>query len=156
MINDQDKIAASFKKLLLFSGLFNIIFAFPLAVPFAFQEYLDLLSSFNQRLQLGGLPIPPVGDGVHALLINTVGIDLILIGGVVLYAAYDPTKRTGIPLLNAVGRTMFFFIILYYIIAFNIARIVLVFGIIDVVISAGFIFFIWKLRARNRAKIFSI
>lgn len=153
MKTDKERIVASFKKLLLFSGCFNIIFASPLILPYTYQWYLNLLSLLNSKFNLGGIPIPPVNDGLHALLINTAGIDLVLIGAIVLYSYFDPVNRIGIPLLNAVGRTLFFFIILYYCFEYNIARITLAFGVIDLLISFGFIFFYRKLKSLSHYEV---
>ena len=146
---EKEKVLSMFKKLILFSGLFNIIFAAPLILPFTFRRYLDLLSFLNSVLNFGGVPVSAVNDGIHALLINTAGIDLALIGSIVLYAYFDPENRIGILLLNAIGRTLFFFVIIYYCFEYDIARITLAFGVLDLFISSGFVFFYFRLRTKG-------
>jgi len=93
------------------------------------------------------MPIPPK-EGVNALLINTAGIDLVLIGFIAVYAGFNPAKRMAIPLMNAAGRSLFACIIVYYCIAYDIMRIILVIGIIDVLISAGFIYYFLRIRSK--------
>ena len=142
----MEKTEKQFRILLFFSGIFNIILAFPLIFPLIYEKYFQLLWTINQFLNLGGKqPIPP-GEGINALFINTAGIDLVLIGVIVFYSGFDPMRLRFIPFANAIGRTLFATIIIYYCIVFDIARLTLVIGGIDVFISAGFIYFLIKLR----------
>jgi hypothetical protein len=143
--NQIEKTVKQFRKLLFFSGIFNIIMAFPLIFPLIYKKYFQLFWTMNQFLNLGGKqPIPP-GEGINALLINTAGIDLVLIGVIVFYSGFDPLRWKFIPFANAIGRTLFATIIVYYCIVFDIARLALVIGEIDVFISAGLIYFLLKL-----------
>jgi hypothetical protein len=128
-----------YRFLLLFSGLFNILFAAPLLLPHISNYYLSLLSLLNDMMRLGGASFTYPANDVHSLLINTAGIDLVLIGVVVLICSRRPLQNNRIILANAVGRTLFFFVILYYVIAGNLLRIVLLFGIIDIFISSLFL-----------------
>jgi len=131
-----------FKKLLIFSGLFNIILAFPLIIPGFYKSYINVIYYLNEAIGLGGVkPVLPE-DGLSQLLINTAGIDLVLIGAIVLVSSIDPIKFRLIPLLNAIGRTLFAVIIVYYILVYNVVRFVLVIGVIDVLISIGFVYFL--------------
>lgn len=148
---EMKQTISQFRKLLFFSGVFNIVLALPLVFPVLYEKYFCFLWTVNQFLALGGKePIPPK-EGIHALLINTAGIDLVLIGVVVFYSGFDPIKRRFIPLANAVGRTIFALIIVYYVIAMNIARLVLIVGGVDVIISAGFGYYLMKLRNADNA-----
>jgi hypothetical protein len=135
-----------FGKLLFFSGTFNIVLALPLAFPVLYDKYLRLLWTLNQFLALGGRELVPPQEGIHALFINTAGIDLVLIGAIVFYAGFDPIKTRFIPLANAIGRTIFALVIIYYVVTMDIARLVLIIGGIDVMISAGFVYYLIKLR----------
>jgi hypothetical protein len=138
-----------FKRLLVFSGLFNIVLAFPLIIPGFFKSYIYFIYHLNELIRLGGVaPVLPE-DGLSQLLINTAGIDLVLIGSIVLVSAIDPVKFRLIPLFNAIGRTLFAGIIVYYIFAYDIVRFVLVVGIIDILISLGFIYFLIQIRNKR-------
>lgn len=144
---NRDQMTMRFRVLLIFSGVFNIVLAAPLIVPELYRHYFALLWNVNSLLSLGGRePIAP-SEGINALLINTAGIDLVLIGVFVLYSARAPLLRWFIPATNAAGRTMFAGIILYYVLVLDIARIVLVIGIIDILISGAFIYYLFALRS---------
>ena len=146
MTYSVDQQIRRFRGFLIFSGLFNIVLAAPLMVPELYGRYLAMFWRLNEMLGLGGvapvMPFSPVG----ALLVNTAGIDLVLIGAIVLYAAQDPVSRRVIPALNAVGRTLFSGVILYYVIVYDIPRIVLFIGGIDLMISGVFAYFLYSLR----------
>ncbi len=141
---------ARFRQLLLFSGVFNIVFASPLALPWTYGRYLVFLSRMNERLGLGGLPLVAASDPAHALLINTAGIDLALVGAVVLYASFQPLDRMPLIALNGAGRTFFALLIVHYVLAADLARIVLAFGAVDAMIGFGFLWFYARLRCRDQ------
>ena len=140
------QIINKFRKLLFFSGVFNIVLALPLVFPVLYEKYFRLLWTVNQFLALGGKELIPPKEGIHALLINTAGIDLVLIGVIVFYSGFDPIKRRFIPFANAVGRIAFALIIIYYVMVMDIARLVLIIGGIDVAISVGFCYYLIMLR----------
>ena len=139
-----------FRAFLVFSGLFNITLAAPLMLPELTGRYLALLWRVNGLLSLGGRePVAPAG-GVGALLAYTAGVDLVLIGVLVLYAARDPLSRWFIPAANAAGRSAFALIVLYYVVVYEVARIVLLIGLVDVIVSGVFAYYLLSLRAALR------
>ncbi|MFH1983700.1 MAG: hypothetical protein ABIL58_17810 [Pseudomonadota bacterium] len=142
----MERTTRRFGKLLFFSGIFNIVMASPLIFPVLYERYFHLLWQVNQFFHLGGKRLIPPTEAINALLVNTAGIDLVLIGVIVCYAGLDPMRRTFIPFANAIGRTLFAGIIIYYCLVFDIARLVLVIGGIDVLISAGFGYYLIKLK----------
>ncbi len=142
----------NFSILLFASGVFNIVMAAPLAVPGLSAHYFSLLWRINELFGLGGKePIAP-DEGINALLVNTAGIDLVLVGAIVFYAGFAPMRRQFIPWANAIGRTVFAGVIVYYVLAFDIMQLVLVIGALDVMISAGFIYFLLRIRHLNRGE----
>jgi len=146
MQNIQQKTERQFSLLLFASGIFNIVLAAPLAIPGFASYYFEFLWRINQMLGLGGKqPIAPT-EGINSLLVNTAGIDLVLVGAIVFYAGFSPLKLKFIPWANAIGRTIFAGVIIYYIFAFDIMQLVLVIGALDLMISAGFIYFLLRLR----------
>lgn len=152
MSDTDNRKIKRFRSFLVFSGLFNIALAAPLMIPELYRDYIAVLWELNGLLSLGGQePVAPSG-GVNALLINTAGIDLVLIGVFVLYAARDPLLRWFIPAANAAGRSVFFVVILYYVIVYDIARIVLLIGLVDVFISGVFGYYLFSLRSLIGAK----
>jgi hypothetical protein len=145
MKNRQIRVAR-FRKLLVASGLFNIALTSPLIPPGLHGRYIALLGEVNAALGLGGQPpvVPTAGPG--ALLVNTAGIGLVLVGVFVVYAAGDPLARWVIPAVNAVGRALFAAIVVAYVATDDLVRVVLVIGIFDVVFAAGFVWFLLALR----------
>lgn len=141
-----NSIEKQFRGILVFSGLFNIIFASPLLIPEISNYYLFFISSLNDALHLGGMAFSLPSNPVHSLLINTAGIDLVLIGVVVLICSSNPMKHRKIILANAIGRTIFFGVVLYYVIVHDLLRIVLVFGVIDLIISCLFLVYTQRMK----------
>jgi hypothetical protein len=141
-----DRRVARFRGVLIFSGLFNILLAAPLMVPEYYRNYLSFLWTLNGMLSLQGKePVVPTG-GIGALLVNTAGIDLVLIGIIVLYAAAKPLSRRFIPAVNGFARMVFAGVVYYYVSVYDVAHIVLVIGIIDLLISSVFVWYLIALR----------
>jgi len=142
----NDKTIKQFSNLLRFSGIFNIASAFLLIIPIVYEYYLLFFNDINLALGLGGQPVSLPTNPLNALLINTAGIDLVLIGTIVLVASKNPLKNRTIILLNGIGRLLFALIIAYYVFAADLIRIIVIFGLIDVIISIGFIYYLKKTR----------
>lgn len=140
----NDRIINQFRNLLRFSGLFNIALAFLLIIPVVYEYYLLFFNDINFALGLGGQSGSIPTNPLHALLINTAGIGLVLIGAIVLVVSKNPLKNRKIILLNAIGRLLFAFIIAYYVLVADLIRIIVVFGAIDVIISIGFLYYLRK------------
>ena len=71
----------------MFSGVFNIIGAFMFITPRFYESYLLFFNTLNPAIGLSGNSISIPQDIFHALFINTAGIDLVLIGVIVLFTA---------------------------------------------------------------------
>jgi len=121
--------------------------------PVIHEKYFQFLWAVNQFFSLGGKQLIVPKEGINALFVNTAGIDLVLIGVIVFYSGFDPIRRKFIPLANAIGRTLFAAIVVYYCIVFDIARLILVIGGIDLLISAGFCYYLIKLRKLKQQEI---
>jgi hypothetical protein len=134
------------KGFLIFSGLFNIVFAFPLIIPGFTERYLSFMTAINQIIGFSTISYISVINPTHLMLINTAGIDLVLIGLIVLYASINPIERKGLLLLNSIGRTLFLIIIIYNVIVYNLIQLFLIFGIIDLLISIVFVFIYIRLK----------
>lgn len=139
------------KAFLVFSGLFNIVFAFPLIIPGLAEIYLNFMTALNAGLGFTGLDYAYTVNPTHLMLINTAGIDLVLIGSIVLYASMKPIERKGLLLLNSVGRTLFLIVIIYNILANDLITLFLIFGIIDLFISIVFVIIFARLTTYSRA-----
>jgi len=123
------------------AGIFNIVVAFPLAVPFLDKKFYALLNLLNHILGLRGRDVLPPADGANMLFVNTAGLALCLVGMMLIYASFDIKNRIMIPFLNALVRIVFPFLVIYYVLSENIARIALAFAAIDVIIASGIMYY---------------
>lgn len=142
----KEKDVERFKKLLKFSGTFNIIAAFMFITPKVYEYYLIFLNQINQKLGLGGVNISIPNDSFHALFINTAGIDLVLIGTIVLIISNSPLNKISrnIIFANGIGRSFFTVFVTYYYLYYDLVGIFMLFGIIDLFITVGFMFYLHK------------
>jgi hypothetical protein len=126
------------------AGIFNIAVAFPLANPFTSRYFYSCLNGLNRSLKLGGeqMRIP---NGNEALMSNTVGLALTLVGSLLLYAAADLPARIGIPLLNGLIRVAFALEVAYYVTYSNVAHVFIGIAVIDVIIAAAFFYLSWRI-----------
>ncbi len=138
------------KAFLVFSGLFNIVFAFPLIIPGLAEIYLKFMTALNAGLGFTSPDYAYTVNPTHLMLINTAGIDLVLIGSIVLYASMKPIERKGLLLLNSVGRTLFLIVIIYNILANDLIALFLIFGLIDLFISIVFVIIFIRLTKYDR------
>lgn len=103
---------------------------------------------------LGGNSISIPSDIFHTLFINTAGIDLVLIGVIVLAVSSDPLSRTNrlIILCNGIGRSVFAVIIGYYAVCLGLIGVFVIIGGIDFLITLGFIYYLLRTKklAKNR------
>lgn len=103
----DDRRIISFRKWAFGAGMFNVIVAFPLSMPFLCEKYLAVFNSLNQALGLSGRELRPPAEGANLLLINTAGLALCLAGMTLIYASFDIKNRMILPFLNALVRTIF-------------------------------------------------
>lgn len=148
----ETKTIIHFKRLLRFSGLFNIILAFPFMIPHLYKHYLELYNTINTNLMLGGNNITIPSDPFHILFIHTAGIDLVLIGTFVLLASINPLGKLEklIILINGIGRVLFFCITSYYFITKGLIGIFAVIGVIDLIITSSFLYYLHKTKNYSR------
>jgi hypothetical protein len=82
--------------------------------------------------------------GPSTRFVNTAGLVLCLVGAMLLYAARNLKDRSGIPLLNAVGRTIWALLVIYYTFTQDLARLFLIFAAVDITIAAAFYYYVSK------------
>lgn len=151
MEKEQFRTLNQFKALLRFSGSFNIIAAGLFIFPVLFEHYLQFWNMLNSLCGFENALITIPTDPFHALFINTAGIDLVLIGAIILYVSRDPIRNKGIIIMNAMGRTLFTILTVYYHITADLLFLFVIIGIVDLCISLGFIYFLWKM-SKNTTK----
>ena len=152
------KTVNHFKQLLRFSGLFNIILAFSFIIPHAYEYYLEFFNQVNGFLKLGGNNISIPTDSFHALFIHTAGIDLVLIGSFVLMASIDPLNKISrlIIIFNGIGRGLFFIIVTYYALTQGLIGIFTVVGVIDIIITSSFLYYLKKTSLPKTTEVYAV
>ena len=105
----------SFHKWVLGAGIFNLVAASSLAMPFSYRGYLAMLDALNTSLGWGGRTLTPPSDAFGMLAVNTAGLALALVGLMLIYATANLEERAGIPLLNAIARLIFAGLVVHYI-----------------------------------------
>lgn len=128
-----------FRKWVLGAGIFNLVAASPLAMPFSFRDYLALLDTLNSNLGWGGRTLTPPSDPFGMLAVNTAGLALALVGAMLIYASANLEERVGIPLLNAIARLVFTGLVVYYVLTADLARVILLIALVDAVIAFVFL-----------------
>ncbi len=132
----------TFRKWVLGAGVFNLVAASPLIMPFSYRGYLALLDSLNRLSGLHGQALTPPTGTFGMLAVNTAGLALALVGLMLIYASANLKERVGIPLMNAVARLIFTGLVVYYVLTADLARVILGIALIDTVIAIVFLYFI--------------
>jgi hypothetical protein len=136
------KTSGAFRVWVIVAGVYNILNSFAMMVPFLNKSYYRMLSGSSRMF--GGAEILPAADPVNMLFVNTAGLVLVLVGAMLLYAARDLKNRSGIPLLNAVARTLWALLVIYYTIAQDLPRLFLTFAAVDIIFAAAFFYYVSK------------
>lgn len=136
------KSSRAFRIWVIAAGVYNIVNSFAMMVPFLNKSYYRMLSGSSRMF--GGAEILPAADPVNMLFVNTAGLVLVLVGAMLLYAARDLMNRSGIPLLNAVGRTVWAVLVIYYTLAQDLPRLFLTFAAVDIIVAAAFYYYVSK------------
>jgi hypothetical protein len=130
------------------AGVFNIVVAFPISLPFFYQHYYAFFNALNAGAGLGGGALLPPADG-NGLFINTMGLALVLVGMMMIYASRDLVNRKGIPLLNAIIRLVFAVFLIYYLAKGQLPWILTMLGVIDISISMNLFYYLHKAGSRQ-------
>ena len=131
------------------AGIFNIVAAFPLSLPFFYQHYYAFFNALNARTGLGGGVLLPPVDG-NGLFINTMGLALVLVGMIMIYASRDLENRNGIPLLNAVIRLVFSVFLISYLAKGQLPWILAILGVIDIVIAMNLFYYLHRFKKKTK------
>jgi len=90
------------------SGLVNLALAAGMTVPGVDRRTFEVMDVVDRRLGGPGLQAP---EGMPAVLANTAGLTLGLLGALLLWAARDLPARKEIPRWNALTRLGFFTVV---------------------------------------------
>ena len=148
----DDSEPGAFRFWVLAAGVFNLISSSGLAFPVLYRFQYHLLGAINERLGLGGDALVAPREGVNMLFVNTAGLILCSVGLMLIYAAQDLKNRSGIPCLNALTRVVWAALIFYYVLAENLAHILITFAVTDLIFAVVLFYYVAQARRRALAK----
>jgi hypothetical protein len=129
------------------TGLFNILAYIWMTCPRTLETFLNLTNSLNKALRLGGAPLLVSGNVNDVLLINILGMIVVFLGVMLIMAALEIEKRAWFVFLEGLIRIFAFLFILYAILFMNAARILLLFGLADLIIGIIYLYYIFTIEA---------
>ena len=142
----DNSVPRAFRFWALAAGIFNLASSSGLAVPVLYRYQYQMISRTNHLLGLGGDPLVAPREGVNMLFVNTAGLILCSVGMMLLYASQDLRNRSGIPCFNALTRVVWAGLIIYYVVAENLARILITFAVTDLIFAAALFYYVARTR----------
>ena len=154
IVQDADGLTDSqwrtFLRWVLGGGLENLAIFSPVALPGLYKSYYQTNNKLNRRLRLGGEDGVPPSEGVNEQFVNLTGILGAAMGGALIYASRDLPNRWGIPVVSAVARLVAVAVIWYYVMARNVARVVLLFTAVDIAFAGAVLYYAARIRRSRR------
>ncbi len=141
----------TFRYWVIAAGVYNLLAFVPMALPGLYQNYYNLNNDLNTALGLGGQPGVPPSEGINMLLVNLGGLVIVGLGFMLFYAARDLPHRWGIPVINALTRLAALGLLWYYVAVEDVARVMLLFGLVDILFIAVFLYYGAKMRGAASA-----
>jgi hypothetical protein len=130
-------------------AVYNFLLGLPLMFPVIFEQNYAMTNGLNRALGLGGQDIVPPGEAVNKLFANTSALLLVAVGVLLIYASRDLRNRAGIVVVNAASRIVSSLLIIYYVLAEDLARIYLLIVLADLVFATAFLYYVSKLRGSS-------
>lgn len=129
-----EAVILKFKRLLIFAGCFNIIASVFFILPFTCKFYYAVINYLNEFFKLGGNKLIFSND-INGLIVNSFGIIAVLLGIILLICAKSPVEYSYIPLANSFARILFFILVVYYHVNYQIIGFFMIFGLLDIIIG---------------------
>ena len=134
-----------FRQWVFWTGILNIVAYGALACPFSLKIFVNISNSLSSAIGLGGAVLTLPSNVNNLMMINTLGIFIIFLGIFLIIASMDIQNRAWFPFWEGLLRIIFFLLSLYFVIFKNIAQIVFVFGVIDLVIGIIYWYYIFTI-----------
>jgi len=144
----DNSVPRAFRFWALAAGIFNLASSSGLAVPVLYRYQYQMINRTNHLLGLGGDALAAPREGVNMLFVNTAGLILCSVGMMLIYASRDLRNRSGIPCFNALTRILWAGLIIYYVVAENLARILITFAVTDLIFAAVLLYYVAQTRRR--------
>jgi hypothetical protein len=130
--------------LLIGGGIFNCTMGLIFFSNRLLQNFLQAALSAEQTLfhRLAFLPFPQ--NPVHLLLIHGFGAAAMILGATLIVSSQDPRRYLPFILFDALGRLLFGSLMVLYVLRFSLLRLILIFGILELIFGAVYLLIVWK------------
>lgn len=134
-----------FRLWVFWTGVFNIVAYGALVCPFTLKNFFNITNGLNNVLGLGGsLAALPI-NVANLMMINLLGIIAVFLGIFLIVASLDIERRAWFVFWQGLGRIIVFSVILYFVLFKNPVRIVIGFGIIELIIGIIYMYYIFTI-----------
>ena len=134
-----------FRKLVLVTGILNIVVYSALLFPFTLRVFLNISNAMNNALGLGGMSFTVPLNTNHLVMIHIVGILVVCLGIMLVIASFDVLNRAWFIFWEGLLRILVFLYILYFVVCMNSITILLLFGATDLIIGSVYMYFIFTI-----------
>ena len=134
-----------FRKLVLVTGVLNIVVYSTLLCPFTLKVLLNISNAMNNALGLGGMSFTIPLNTNHLVMIHVVAILVVCLGIMLVIASFDIINRAWFVFWEGLMRIMIFLYILLFVVCMNSLTLLLLFGTTDLIIGAVYVYFIFTI-----------
>ena len=134
-----------FRKLVLWTGIFNIIAYVPLSCPYTLKIFVDTMTGLSQTLGLGGSMLSLPLSVNNLLMINLLGVIIVFLGIFLIIASFDIENRAWFVFWEGLIRIIVFLVIVYFVLFKSAAHIMVLFGVIDLIIGIIYMYYIFTI-----------
>jgi len=128
------------------TGIFNIVAYAPLLCPFTLKSFFGTTTGLSNALGLGGTVLSMPENVNHVIMINILGLIVVFLGIFLIIASLDIEKRAWFVFWEGLTRIFVFLFFLYFVLFSSAARILLLFGIIDLIIGIIYMYYIFTIK----------
>ncbi|MBW1707086.1 MAG: hypothetical protein JRJ86_18325, partial [Deltaproteobacteria bacterium] len=126
---------AHFRRWVFWTGIFNIVAYAALMCPVTLKSFLSTSNGLSNVLGLGGTALSMPGNINNVIMINILGLVVVFLGIFLIIASLDIERRAWFVFWEGLTRIFVFLFFLYFVLLGSAARILLLFGIIDLIIG---------------------
>ena len=134
-----------FRLWVLFTGVFNIVSYFPLSCPYTLAKFIAMTNLLNSLFGLGGTDLSMPVNAATLMIMNLFGFFIIVLGILLIVASQDILNRAWFVFWEGVIRIFAFLYIFYFVIFKGAAQILFLFGTIDLIIAAIYMYYIFSI-----------
>ena len=128
------------------TGIFNIVAYAALLCPFTLKIFFGTTTGLSNALGLGGTALSMPENVNNVIMINILGLIVVFLGIFLIIASLDIEKRAWFVFWEGLTRFFVFLFFLYFVLFSGAARILLLFGIIDLIIGIIYMYYIFTIK----------